>query len=194
MDDLCPITLRVKRFLVSDSGFCLWFWFLISGSSFWSLVSGFYLWFWFLLSGFWSRVVVSASVCFWSLGLVLVCHFWSLVLLSGVWFCFLALVSGSGLWFRFCFLVSASGIWYLVLFSVSGSVFLYLIRFSSIWFCFLLSGSGRRGPRRFFSARQFHRIVAPREELKKKKCESRVDVRRGGLGLDLRWAQVGGGR
>lgn len=49
MDDLCPITLRVKRFLVSDSGFCLWFWFLISGSSFWSLVSGFYLWFWFLL-------------------------------------------------------------------------------------------------------------------------------------------------
>lgn len=90
--DLCPITLRVKRFLVSDSGFCLWFWFLISGSSFWSLVSGFYLWFWFLLSGF------------WSLGLVLVRHFWSVI--SGLWFYFL--VSGSA--FCLCFLIS--GFWF----------------------------------------------------------------------------------
>lgn len=32
--DLCPIMLRVKRFLVSDSGFCLWFWFLVSGPCF----------------------------------------------------------------------------------------------------------------------------------------------------------------
>lgn len=108
--DLCPITLRVKRFLVSDSGFCLWFWFLISGSSFWSLVSGFYLWFWFLLSGFlvsWSGFGPS----------FLVCHFWSLVLLSGVWFCFQSLFSD---------------LWFLVLVSGSGSVFSYLLLVSGL--------------------------------------------------------------
>lgn len=139
--DLCPITLRVKRFLVSDSGFCLWFWFLVSGFWFLSVV---------LVSGlgllFLPLVLVSGlSVLFWSA--FLVCHFCSPVLLSVLRFYFL--VSGSafclcflisGFWFRFCFLVSASGIWSLV--CVCGSVFLYLIRFSSIWFCFLESGSG----------------------------------------------------
>lgn len=112
--DLCPITLRVKRFLVSDSGFCLWFWFLVSG--------------------FWSRVVVSASVCFWSLGLVLVC-------ISGLWFCFLSLFSD--LWFLVLVSGSGSVFWYLLL--VSGLWFLSVVLFSGsvfcLWFCFLVSDS-----------------------------------------------------